>query len=47
MIADVVNDVKAHVERNVSATMDELKELISVVLSCGPKEMCVSGNLTQ
>ena len=47
MIADVVNDVKAHVERTVSATMDELKELISGVLSCGPKETCVSWNLTQ
>ena len=32
MIDDVVQDVKGHVERNVSAKMDELEKLLSELL---------------
>ena len=41
VIDDVVQDVLARVERNVSAKMDGLKELLSGVLSCRAKETCV------
>ena len=41
MLDEVVEDVTARVERNVTARMDELKELLSRVLSCCAKETCV------
>ena len=41
MFDDVVEDVTAHVERNASAKMDELNELVAELLSWRAKETSV------
>ena len=42
MFDDITQDVKAHVEKIVSAKIDELNERVSGLLSCCAKESSVS-----